>query len=305
MRLRSLVAVALLALAAGGPGFPGGRSAAVLVGSYTWSPGGAGFGGFSGLEVTDDGAGFTVLSDRGALLEGRFLRQDEIIVGVEAGPLHKLKDPDGEPLPRFFTDSEGLAIDSHGRIFISFEGEHRVWSYRNTEAWALKMPQHPHFERMQNNSSLEALAIAPDGTLYTLPERSGRRVLPFPVYRFRDNEWTHPFSLPRRGEYLPVGADFGPDGRLYLLERHFSGIFGFRNRIRSFAVGETGLSDERELLETSTGTHDNLEGLAVWRDGTGAIRLTMISDDNFRIFQVTEFVEYRLPTALDGDRAER
>jgi hypothetical protein len=292
-------------LAAGGPGFPGGRSAAVLVGSYTWSQGGTGFGGFSGLEVTDDGEGFTALSDRGALVEGRFLRQDGIVVGAETGPLRRLKDHEGEPLERLQKDSEGLAIDRHGRIYVSFEGEHRVWSYRNSEAWALKLPRHPHFDRMQNNSSLEPLAIAPDGALYTLPERSGRRLLPFPVYRFRDNEWTQPFTLPRRGEYLPVGADFGPDGRFYLLERHFSGIFGFRNRIRSFALDDTGLNDERELLETSTGTHDNLEGLAVWRDATGAIRLTMISDDNFRFFQVTQFVEYRLPTALDGDRARR
>jgi hypothetical protein len=48
------------------------------------------------------------------------------------------------------------------------------------------------------------------------------------------------------------------------------------------------------LLETATGTYDNLEGLAVWRDDAGAIRLTMISDDNFKSFQVTQFVEYRV-----------
>jgi hypothetical protein len=46
------------------------------------------------------------------------------------------------------------------------------------------------------------------------------------------------------------------------------------------------------LLRSAAGTHDNLEGLAVWRDVGGHIRLTMISDDNFRFFQKTEFVEY-------------
>jgi hypothetical protein len=48
-------------------------------------------------------------------------------------------------------------------------------------------------------------------------------------------------------------------------------------------------------LETVPRTHDNLEGIAVWRDAEGFIRLTMISDDNGRApFQRTEFVEYRV-----------
>jgi hypothetical protein len=44
----------------------------------------------------------------------------------------------------------------------------------------------------------------------------------------------------------------------------------------------------------ATGTHDNLEGLDVWADAEG-LRATMISDDNFRFFQRTEIVDYRLP----------
>ena len=44
--------------------------------------------------------------------------------------------------------------------------------------------------------------------------------------------------------------------------------------------------------------HDNLEGLAVWRDDSGAIRLTMISDDNFNLLQRTELVEYAVPETL-------
>jgi hypothetical protein len=40
--------------------------------------------------------------------------------------------------------------------------------------------------------------------------------------------------------------------------------------------------------------HGNLEGLAVWQDALGTIRLTMLSDDNFNSFQRSEFVEYRV-----------
>src|SRR5690606_34680041 len=98
----------------------------------------------------------------------------------------------------------------------------------------------------------------------------------FPVFRFRNGAWDQPFTLPRRGGFLPVGADIGPDGRFYLLERELSSIFGFKSRVRRFDLSETGLTGEVTLLETASGTHDNLEGLAVWRDGAGAIRLTMI-----------------------------
>jgi len=156
------------------------------------------------------------------------------------------------------------------------------------------LPRHPDFKKMQNNSSLEALAIGPDGAFYTIPERSGGLETPFPVYRYSNGAWTKPFVIPRRGPYLVVGADFGPDGRFYLLERAFNSIFGFQTRVRRFSVEGKRISNEEILVESPSGRHDNLEGLAVWQDGAGDIRLTMISDDNFRILQSTEFVEYRL-----------
>ncbi len=42
-------------------------------------------------------------------------------------------------------------------------------------------------------------------------------------------------------------------------------------------------TDDETLFDSTTGTYDNLEGLSVWRDAGGAIRLTMISDDNFNV----------------------
>ena len=46
-------------------------------------------------------------------------------------------------------------------------------------------------------------------------------------------------------------------------------------------------------METRLRAHDNLEGISVWQDEQG-LRMTLISDDNFRAFQRTEIVEYRL-----------
>ncbi len=270
---------------------------AIYLGSYTWRMEAAGFGGFSGLELAPDGTGFTAISDRGLRIDGRLQRRAGVISGVRAGPLHPLLDPEGKRLTGVRNDPEGLAIRADGRSFVSFEGVHRVWAYLAPGAPAAWLPRHPDFKALQTNSSLEALAIDRRGWLYTLPERSGKMTRPFPLYRYRNGAWDKALSIPRRGHFLPVGADFGPDGRFYLLERDFAGV-GFRSRIRSFAISTSSVSDEREHLVTNTARHDNLEGIAVWRDEQGRIRLTMISDDNFRFFQRTEFVEYALPVAL-------
>jgi len=289
----ALIGVALIFLGLGGAAQP--VQNAEYLGSYTWASSNKLFGGFSGLELTEDGTGFLAITDKGNILRGEFRRDDMRITGVTAGAIQALKNTEGGPLGRFESDSEGLALRDDGRIYVSFEAIHRVWTYRDTGSEAAWLPRPPAFRKMQNNSSLEALAIAPDGALYTLPERSGQVSRPFPVFRYQNGEWSQPFDIPRRGEFLPTGADFGPDGRFYLLERHLSGIFGFRTRVRSFATDGTRIWDEEVLIETATGRHDNLEGISVWRAAGGDIRLTMISDDNFRAFQKTEFVEYRLP----------
>lgn len=90
-----------------------------------------------------------------------------------------------------------------------------------------------------------------------------------------------------------MGADFDTEGNLYLLERAFTG-FGFKSRVRRFFLDDDAVTAEETLLETAILQHDNLEGLSVWKDADGDIRLTMISDDNFNDFQRTEFVEYRV-----------
>lgn len=78
-----------------------------------------------------------------------------------------------------------------------------------------------------------------------------------------------------------------------MLERLFTG-YGFSSRVRRFDVSDNGLTNETMLIDTPALRHDNLEGLAVWQDASGAIRLTMISDDNEFALQRTEIVEYRV-----------
>jgi hypothetical protein len=268
---------------------------AEYLGSVIWADADPAFGGFSGIDVAADGASFLALSDRATLWRGRILRDGEgRMTGAEALGHDLLHDAEGAPLRGYLTDSEGLAQAEDGSIYVSFEGLARVVRYPSAGAASEPLPRPEAFKAMQSNASLEALAIGPDGTLYTLPERSGGQALPFPVWRFRGGVWDQPFAVPRDGNWLPVGADIGPDGRFYLLERDFWGLLGFLSRARRFDLTEAGLAGETLLFETAARVHDNLEGIAVWRDGAGDIRLTLIADNNFRGFQRNEIAEYRV-----------
>lgn len=257
------------------------------VSQYIWAGDGAKFGGFSALEMDADGAGFTAISDHGAWLRGQITRgSGGQIMRIETEGVHDLHPRAG--------DSEGLAVAADGRYYVSFEGRHQVFAYDDLSGQAKALPAHKDFAGMIKNASLEALAIGPDGALYTLPERSGHKARPFPIYRFKNGAWSQPFDLPRVDEFQPVGADFGPDGKLYLLERRFSLIRGFTNRVRRFTVTEGDLQDAEMVFESQVGTYHNLEGISVWRTDSGNIWLTMIADDNFNFFQATEIVEYEI-----------
>ena len=257
-----------------------------------WPPEAHHLGGFSGLELSADGTRFIAISDRGGVVTGRLLRENGRLVAIEQGPPGPLRDPEGDPLTGGASDAEGLALRDDGRLFVSFEGVHRVWAYLTLDA-AARLPRPKPFRDLQGNSGFEALAIDAQGRLYTLPERSGRLSRPFPVWRYDAGTWTQPFAINRSGGFLPVGADFGPDGRLYLLEREFTGL-GFRTRVRRFTLAKDRVASEETLLETATHRHGNLEGIAVWRADDGGLRITMLSDDNFNAYQRSEFVEYSI-----------
>ena len=256
--------------------------------SYHWTNDDPRLGGVSGIVVSDDGVSFDAIIDRGLLLHGTMTRDaQDALTGVTITSLTASRDADGAPLVRAMADSEGLARMPDGQFAVSFENIHRV----DTCALIATLPVHPDFSRIADmNEGLEALAGAWNGTLFTLPEEPQTQFSAFPVYRFDGTSWDIAFRVRKRGAFLVSGADIGPDGKLYLLERAF-GIIGFRSRVRRFDLDGGG---EEEVLASALRQHDNLEGISVWRDMAGDLRITMVSDDNFLPVQRTEIVEYRL-----------
>jgi hypothetical protein len=285
-RGRKLIAVVLVAVAAfaallsPAPAYM--VAEAEYLGTHVWR--GAQVGGVSGIELSANTLDFVAINDRSVIYQGRLDRQDGRIVGVSA-VAHALRDLQGQTMR---ADSEGLAVGRDGRIYVSFEGRDRVWQYDAPGSAARPTAPFPDVGRGSGNRGLEALAIAGDGTLVAVSEgtdTTGQH----PVWRLKSGRWQVVARIAPT-EFVPVGADFGPDGAFYLLERRF-GYVGFQTRVRRIDLG-TGAAET--LLVSRVGEHDNLEGLSVWTDETGALRLTMVADDNFNLLQQTEIVEYRL-----------
>jgi hypothetical protein len=274
--------------------FPAKAQTAELLGRYTWASKDERILGLSALHLDESGTKFTALSDRGYFVTGNLTRKDGIVRSVSQVAVKPVQMIKGGKVEGHNSDSEGIAVTPNGDIYVSFEGFHRVRKYSSTNARAVHVEPHSEFKRLQNNSSLEALASDRFGRLYAIPERSGKLDRPFPVYRYKGGRWDNRFSIPRHGKFLVVGADFGPDGNFYLLERDFTWFGGFATRIRKFTLTSNGFSKEQTLVETRYGKHDNLEGISVWRDDAGRIRITLLSDDNDSAFQRTEFVDYVL-----------
>ncbi len=260
--------------------------------TVVWYDGDIRFGGLSGVELSDDGQRLLAIGDRGIWVTADLEREDGRLERVRTTGIGPLLGVGGKPLGERETDAEGLAVDAEGRAYVSFEGFHRVRRYDPVSGPATRIPGFPAMQRFRNNTGLESLAIDARDELYAIPEFVHTPKGKAPVFRFRNGAWENPYDIQRRDGFYETDADFGPDGKLYLLERKFKWLGGFQTRLRRFTVSDDRILNEETLLTTQFGDLDNMEGISVWRDSRGDTRVTLLSDDNFFPLQRTMLVEY-------------
>ena len=107
------------------------------------------------------------------------------------------------------------------------------------------------------------------------------------------------FHLADIGGYAITDAASLPDGSLVVLERRFRWYEGVKMRLRLLAPAELqpgAVATGETLLDVGMGHEiDNMEGLAVHRDGRGETVLTLVSDDNFNgLLQRTVLLQFTL-----------
>ena len=283
VQIRGAIALSLCLLVAcgGQAGSTRGAPLATLVHDVTLPIAPSGFEGLSAIEMSEDGGSALILSDRGRAFAVALERSDGLSVRAISPAFDMPPD----------TDLEGLAQHPDGQFYTSTEGPAGVYLISDDNR-AAALPTHPSFAGIANNRAFEALAIDKSGVLYTLPERPTSGTSLFPLYAFEGGAWRVEAQLPQSQGMMAVGADFGQDGLLYLLERGI-GWQGFTSQVRRFDLRQPERKPEL-VLRTQPGTHGNLEGLSLWQNAAGATILTMVADNNFLSLQRSHLVEYQL-----------
>lgn len=264
-------------------------------GVYDWDEELPGFGGFSGLVITDDGQSLIAASDAGDLFRARISRDaDGRISEIKSTWMGRFLDNFGAPVEGFTADAEALALGADGTVHVAFESYTRIAGFRPPDMMPEAESDWDRFKRFWGNEGFEALAITPDGQLLVVIEGATENPPGFRTFLGKGGEWVPGPVLPVTDDFAAVGADFGPDGKFYLLERRIDMLARFSTRIRRFDYAQDGFRAEETLMTSDPGALDNMEGISLWTDAGGQVVVSLISDDNFLPIQDTLVVEFTL-----------
>jgi len=241
------------------------------------------FGGFSGILVSENGARLTAVSDRGQWLEAA-LDYDAAgrLAGVRDGRMAAITDKDGVVLAGSIADAESLSLSGDGRLFVSFEREHRVDAYRIDENGMIVFDfRFAEFtdDAPPYNDGVESVTVLDDGVLVLSekPFASGAN-----GYFFDPDGERRPIRFSDKKDYaVTEAARLGDD--FYILERAFSKLKGVRARLlRAPLPSADDLTLDAELLTQLSAPYvvDNMEGLDARRGPNGETLLYVMSDDN-------------------------
>ncbi|WP_347311616.1 esterase-like activity of phytase family protein [Defluviimonas sp. SAOS-178_SWC] len=262
-------------------------------GIYEWQEDHEGFGGFSGLAMAGDGASFLAVTDEGEMFRAKVSRDDKgQITNVESDWQARLLDNSGKPVHGFTADAEALSVGPDGSVYVGYESYTRITSVSLPDLMPVTLHRWDRFRDLWGNAGFEGLAILPDGGLIAILETPGDGAT-FGTYIGRKGDWQPGPPLPAEDGFDAADAVFGPDGKLWLLERRLAAT-GFATHIRRFAYDGAGFGAPETLLETRAGTLDNMEGMSLWVDPEGRLIVSLISDDNFLFVQKTILAEYEV-----------
>lgn len=239
---------------------------------------GASLHGLSDLKV--DGNRAWAVSDFGDLI--RFdlqLDRNGRLTSAANAVSRPLTGPDGAVLaPKANADAEGLALLPDGRVLVSFERDHRIWSYgvgANERPVAMTRPDTTFAD---DNEGMEGLAAGPDGGWLALGEGGGAWLCrPAACVEVGD-------GLTPADDFRFTGADRDPAGGWFVVERYYSPPLNMAVRVRRLSP-EGVLSAPIIQLRPPAST-DNFEGVAAVPTATG-VRLYILSDDNANPLQKT------------------
>ncbi|MEQ1752804.1 MAG: esterase-like activity of phytase family protein [Micropepsaceae bacterium] len=248
------------------------------------------FGGISGLIVAPDGRKFLAITDASHWLTGELQYTGKRLTGMTGTEIGPLLDLDGKALVGKQGDAEGLAGTLDGDVYVSFEGNHRLWRYPfGTKGLAAKPSLVPTPKDLQNapdNNGLEAITLLKDGRLLAITEEYLDDNGNIKGWLLSLNGQS-PVDLlfRRRAPFDITDARQLPDGDILTLERRFNRVGGVGFEMRRFAQAslKPGAPIDGALVADAAMNFniDNMEGLSVRTGAGGETLVYAISDDNF------------------------
>lgn len=260
------------------------------------------FGGLSGARVSADGRHIFAVIDEGRFANADLNWHEGGLSGVGEWKIGALLDESGAALKGKQDDAEAIEFEDadKNQFYVSFERFHRILLMRR-EGESLKQISEiamPMFEP-KSNDGVEALARLADGSLLVIAEmappagespQDGHTA----AYIWNGSDWL-PKAYKLSGGFNPTDAVRLPDDDVLVLERAFrlDGKFYARiRRIKAEDIAADVIEPELVAEISEECDYDNMEGLAAWQDAEGKIRLVVLSDDNFRLWQKTYVVAF-------------
>jgi hypothetical protein len=269
------------------------------------------FGGISGLRAGKDGR-FLAVTDTGHWLGFRSLERDGQLIGIQEVWMKPMLDSAGQP-PERKADADAEALEWNpdtGDAFVVFEQQHRIVHWKGLDparpetmrAAARRTERLPEMAEWPSNGGGEAMVMwtAPGGETARLivgEERvleDGHRLALF-THRQRSRA----IGIEGVDEHKPTDAVMLDKTRMLLLHRRFN-LKGVGAAVSLLDLA--GLFDAEPATRLKATllarwelpfTLDNMEGIAVVRDGDQAF-VYMVSDDNMTSLQKTVLMKFAL-----------
>ena len=271
------------------------------------------FGGLSGLAIDAGNGRLLAVTDHGHWVAARLvLDGDGAPIGIAEGEIAPIRDHGGRLLSGSWGDAEDIVRLADGRLAVSFERQHRVALYAAdaplSGGRAVRLEPPRRLAWAPNNGGIEALTEVSPGRLLAVTEGlyagDGRlRGWLLSAPDGTDGAAADPADATAlfyatEGAYQPTALATPPGGDVLALERRYTvadGPSARLLRITGAAIfpGATLAGVELARLAKPL-TVDNFEGLAVGRDASGRVIVTIISDDNFNPLQRTLLLRFHL-----------
>ena len=270
----------------------------------------AAFGGLSAIHLDAQGTRLLGVTDNGSWLRGRIVYRAGRPAHIADAEMAPLLGADGKPLAaRGWYDAESLTQGNDGLFYVGIERVEKIVRFDvgrdGLAARGEPITVPADFRTLTRNKSLECLAALPKGSaqagaLIAVTERSLDAAGNLRAFVIKGNRVTR-FTVKRSGEFDVSDCAILPPADLLLLERRFSLASGLGMRIRRIALDAIkagAVVDGHALIEADLGYQiDNMEGMAVHRNGGGETIITLVSDDNFSPIQRSLLLQF----ALVGD----